>query len=99
MLAHVSVKHTVYDQLPHVSLCFDWNVFEEISVIPIEHDLKSSRQMMLLENQGIAVSNSKRMFSANNELIGVAWMLIIVDQVSDKAGKNMLELKVTLKVG
>jgi hypothetical protein len=43
VLAHVSVKHTVYDQLPHVSLCFDWNVFEEIGIITIEHNLKSSR--------------------------------------------------------
>jgi hypothetical protein len=42
VFAHVSVKHTVYDQLPHVSLCFDWNVFEEIGIITIEHNLKSS---------------------------------------------------------
>jgi hypothetical protein len=96
VLAHVSVKHTVYDQLPHVSLCFDWNVFEEISIITIEHNLKSSRQVMLFKNQCVTVSNSKRMLSANNELICVARMLIVVDKVSDKAGKNIIELKVTL---
>ena len=51
---------------------------------------------MLFENEGVAVSDSKRMLSANDELIGVAWMLIVVDKVSDKAGKNIIELKVTL---
>jgi hypothetical protein len=99
VFAHVSVKHTVYDQLPHVSLCFDWNVFEEISIITIEHNLKSSCQVVLFENKGVTVSDSKRVLGANDELIGVAWMLIVVDQVSDKAGKNIIELKVTLKVG
>jgi hypothetical protein len=54
---------------------------------------------MLFENEGITVSNSKRMLGANDELIGVAWMLIVVDQVSDEAGKNIIELKVALKIG
>jgi hypothetical protein len=54
---------------------------------------------MLFENEGVTVSYSKRMLGANNELICIAWMLIVVNKVSDKAGKNIIELKVALKVG
>ena len=99
MFAHVSVKHAGNDQLPHVSLSFNWNVFEQISIISIEHYLKCSRQMMLFENQGVTVANSKWMLCTNDELICVPRMLIVVDQVCNEAGKNIIELKITLKVG
>ena len=54
---------------------------------------------MLFKNEGVTVSDSKRVLGANDELIGVARMLIVVDKVSYEAGKNIIELKVALKVG
>ena len=55
--------------------------------------------MMLFENQGVTVANSKWMLCTNDELICVPRMLIVVDQVCNKAGKNIIELKIALKVG
>lgn len=42
VLAQVSVKYTSNDQLPHVSLCLDGNVFKQVGIIPVEHYLKCS---------------------------------------------------------
>jgi hypothetical protein len=97
VLAQISVKYTGYDQLPHVSLCFDWNVFEQVSIIiTIEHYLKCSSQVMLFEDKCVTVSNSKRMLCANDKLIRVARMLKVVNKISNKASKNIIEFKITL---
>jgi hypothetical protein len=47
VLAQISVKYTGYDQLPHVSLCSNGYVFEQVAIFVIEHYLKCSSKMML----------------------------------------------------
>jgi len=37
--------------------------------------------MMVLQDTVVRISSCNRMLSAHNELVGVAWVLIIVDQV------------------
>ena len=96
VLAHVSIKHAVNDQLPHVSLSFNRNVFEQIGIIPIEHYLKCSGQVMHFKYQAVTVSNSKRMFCSNYKLVCISWMLIIMDKVCNKACKNIIKLKIAL---
>ncbi len=39
------------------------------------------------------------MLGANDKLIGVAWVLIVVDQVCNEASEDIIELKIALKVG
>jgi hypothetical protein len=51
---------------------------------------------MLFEDKGVTVSNSKRMLCANDKLIRVARMLKVVNKISNKASKNIIEFKITL---
>jgi hypothetical protein len=55
--------------------------------------------MMLFEDQRVTVTNGKGMLGSNDELVGVAWVLIVVDQVCNKASEDIIELKIALKVG
>lgn len=54
--------------------------------------------MMLLKYLTVAVSYSKRVFGANNELIGVTRMLIVMDHTSQEGGEDVRKFEELLHI-
>lgn len=53
--------------------------------------------MMLFEDQSVAVTNCEGMLGANDELVGITRVLIVVDQVCNKASKDIVDFKIALE--
>jgi len=49
--------------------------------------------MMMLEDLYIRISNSERMLCPDYKLIGIAGVLIIMDQIREEGGEHILELE------
>ena len=55
--------------------------------------------MMIFQHTDVRIPNSNGMLCSYNKLVGVAWMLVIVDDVGNEDGENVhlfyLELEVS----
>jgi hypothetical protein len=55
VLAQVCVQHALNNHLAHLSLSLDGDVLKQVHVLHLEHYLKCSGQMMMLEDLNIRV--------------------------------------------
>ncbi len=99
MFAQISVKHTRNDKLSHVSLSLNRYVLKQVSIFAVEHYLKCSSEVMLFQDLSVTVSDREWMLSPYDELICVARVLVIVDQICNEAGEDIRKLKERLQVG
>ena len=89
MLAHVSIEHNVCDQLPYLAIHAPRNILHDVAVAFLEYNLESACQVMVLKHTDVRVSDSDWMLSPYDELVGVPWMLIVVDDVGNKHSKDI----------
>ena len=92
VFAQVCIQHALYNHLAHLSLSLDGDVLEQVHVLHLKHYLKCSGQMMMLEDLDIRIPNGEGMLGPDYKLIGIAGVLIIMDQIREEGGKHILEL-------
>ena len=59
----------------------------------MEKDLETSCKVMILKNTAITVTNSERMLRADYKLVGIAWMLVVMDQTGNEGSKIVMSFQ------
>ena len=53
---------------------------------------------MILEHAAIAIANGKRMLSSHHKLVGVTWMLVVMDQTGNEGSKIVMFFQTLLDI-
>jgi hypothetical protein len=89
VLAQVGVEHNLDNHLSRFSVHFPRKVAHDVAVVIFKHDVEGGGQMVVLEDAVVRVSDCQRMLGSDDELIGVARVLVVVDNVRDEHGEDV----------
>ena len=99
MLRLIRIKNNLNDKLSDFDVQIPWQILQNIAIITFEHNLKRSRQMVIFKDKLIWVSNSNWMLCPHNELVRIARVLVIMNDIGDKDTENIMPLQVfTLQI-
>ena len=79
-------------------LYFIVHVLHYVTFGVVEHDGETGSQVMTFENTYVRITDGERMLGSHNELVGVAWVLIIMEKTSNEGTKDIVAFKTLANV-
>ena len=98
VLGHVRVEHYFNYQFPHFSVNAVGDVLHDIAMVLLQDQLESSSQVVVLQNTVVRVSDGNWMLGSHNELVGVSWVLKVMDDVGHEHSEHIVLLNQVLEV-